>query len=334
MKAIAPGKLILSGEHAVVHGQPAIAMAVDRYATASVKQHARSLVSFDLLNIKYHKDHSISALRALKNQLLENYEAFQKGEKGIKDVLKLPMELTQFAVTNFLDKLNHKLTSGMQIKTHSEIPIGCGLGSSAATILASIHAMANHLNIELSEESYLNHGLEAENLQHGRSSGIDLRVSYHGGCLQYHNGTVDKLQPPKFPIYLVNTGSPKSNTGECVSHVKQVISEELLTEFAKVTTAFKQGLLENDIANVQQAIKNNHQLLVKIGVVPEAIQSFISMLEQQGCAAKLCGAGAVHGDKGGALMIVSEQDPTAFCETKSYHCELIHCDTDGLRIAS
>jgi mevalonate kinase len=36
VKAIAPGKLILSGEHAVVYGQPAVAMAIDLCAETTI----------------------------------------------------------------------------------------------------------------------------------------------------------------------------------------------------------------------------------------------------------------------------------------------------------
>jgi mevalonate kinase len=336
MRAVAPGKLILSGEHAVVYGQPAIAMAVNRYAFATVERHLSSLISFELFNLKYHKDHTLKALRAIKHQLLDNYGAFQQGQRSIKDVLKLPMELTQFAITNLLDKINHKLTDGLQLKTHSDIPMGCGMGSSAAAILVATHAMANYLQIELSDDLYLRYGLEAENLQHGQSSGLDLHVCYHGGCLQFQNHHIEPLPLPACPIYIVNTGTPQSSTGECVAHVKESLQDTTLSLFGQVTEQFRQGLLEQDSQRLMAAVKHNHQLLVSLGVVPEKIQHFITALEAAGFSAKICGAGATQGDAGGIIMILSndDKDPSALCQSYGYQSELITCDTQGLRTAA
>ena len=334
MTAIAPGKLILCGEHAVVYNAPAIALAVNRYATATVERHTASRVGFNLLNIHYHKDHTVKALKTLKRQLLKNYDAFQQGQKSIKDVLKLPMELTQFAITNLLDKLNHTLTEGLQLKTHSDIPMGCGMGSSAASILVATRAMADHLRIELSEDLYLRYSLEAENLQHGQSSGLDLKVCYRGGCVFFHNHEWEALPPPTFPLYMVNTGVPESSTGECVSHVKSRMKDHVLEEFSQVAFSLKDALLQNDESQFKEAIKKNHDLLVDLELVPSPIQAFIRTLEAQGFAAKICGAGTCRGNSAGMMLIAGPEDPQSLCKDYGFQSELIECDTKGLRTLS
>ena len=63
MKAVAPGKLILSGEHSVVYGKPAIAMAIDRSAVFELTPQAGDKISFDLPGGTGGGSNTIMALR-------------------------------------------------------------------------------------------------------------------------------------------------------------------------------------------------------------------------------------------------------------------------------
>lgn len=308
MKVHAPGKLILSGEHAVVYGKPALAMAVNRYVVASATSQLLPIVSFDLSDLSCEQGLTFTALQHLKSRIKQKYQRFVSGEFKIRDVLQKPVELAQFAFSLFVESLNLKLTQGVKIKIQSDIPIGCGMGSSAATVLSIVHAIARHLQVELSSDIFYRLGLEAENMQHGHSSGLDLRVSLQGGCLLLDQGQIHVRDVPTIPMYLVNTGMPKSTTGECVTDVaKHFKNSQIGDDFAAVTYAMDNALQKNDVAVTKEFVRENHVLLTKIGVVPEKVQQFIRKVEAIEGAAKICGAGSVAGDKAGVVLVMTDR---------------------------
>lgn len=330
--AWAPGKLILSGEHSVVYGAPAIAMAVTRYAKAQAMNHADASISVNFLNLAYHKSMTKKALKEIKHKLSDSYDAFKRGEVGIKDVLKLPFELSQFALGHFLEKINHQNKDGFKLTTESDIPMGCGMGSSAAMILAVMHAIALSQGKDFDKEYYYQHALDAENLQHGNASGLDVRTSLQGGCIHFQRGEFQSLATVDFPIQIANTGKPQSSTGECVSHARTHFENtNLANDFADVTAQFCHALAEKSQDLLQKAIKANHRLLTMIDVVPAKVQQFITQLEQQGLAAKICGAGSVQGENAGIIMIVGNNCAQALCQQYGYKLQTIEGDTFGLR---
>jgi mevalonate kinase len=117
----------------------------------------------------------------------------------------------------------------------------------------------------------------------------------------------------------VNTGMPESSTGHCVETAALHFRSKALQEaFSAVTNALDQGLQQQSFSMMHEAIKDNHQLLVKIGVVPARVQSFISAAEAAGLAAKICGAGAVQGERAGAVWVMAEEEAALMQLSKRY----------------
>lgn len=275
--SLAPGKVILSGEHAVVYGKPALATSVNRFVKTNISARLDDKIQFND--------------RILTLQELHTYSK---------------TELIYHAFIYLVENLSLDIKRGLKIQVESTLPIGCGMGSSAAIIISLMRALTNYFNLSLSEDKYLHFGREIENFQHdGKSSGVDVFLSLHGGCYFINGENRIKRNTPNIPITLVNTGKPQSSTGECISAAAKYFQGDSITEdFAKVTTAMDIALQQDNLSDVMQCIRENHKLLKYIEVVPDKVCKFISAIEGLGNAAKISGAGAVSGSNAGIVLVV------------------------------
>ena len=333
MKAVAPGKLILSGEHAVVYGKPAIAMAIDRSAVFELTPQSGNEVAFDLPGGTESNSLTIMAMRDLKRRVEKKYHEFLRGEVGIGYVLSAPADLFRFAFIHTLDGLHRKLDSGVVMKLRSSIPVGCGMGSSAATVLSEIRALGHYLRVDFKPEWYYEYSLEAEKLQHGKPSGVDSYISLHGGCACFCDGVAQPMSLPRMKMFMVQTGAPRSTTGECVMNVERNFGNSgIWSEFEAVTLAFEEAIRSNDRQKLHWLVRENNRLLNAIGVVPERVQNFIAEVEQWGGAAKVCGAGTVTGDSAGVVLVFADTPPTEICAKHGYTVSPVRGDPLGTRM--
>lgn len=337
MKAIAPGKLILSGEHSVVYGRPALVMAIDRNAVAEITTSAADTdtrVCFDLGDFHVRESYTLLALRDFQRRVRRNYELFLQGRLTIGQVLRKPIELIQYAFIIILDGLHLKLSHGLDIRLRSNIPIGCGLGSSAAAILSVLRGIGHYFRVEFRPDWYYEYSLEVERLQHGYPSGVDTYISLHGGCAWLQGGQAERRPLPRLPLTLIQTGTPATSTGECVTEVRRREGEDspIWDDFGAVTSAMRMAIERNDLDALRNTVKANQRLLRRIGVVPDRVQSFVDAVERRGGAAKVCGAGAVAGDRAGIVWVVGDAPISDLCETYGYSLMAARGEPLGVRI--
>lgn len=333
----APGKLILSGEHAVVHGGAALALAINRYVTAEVSHEPKNQFNFIFNDLAHQSRLSIASLHLLKDKIKRKYQRFVRGDFSIREVLAKPFELAQFALGILAETLDLTVPNGAKIELKSNIPIGCGLGSSAATIVSVIEAVSKYANLSLTFDERFQLALQAEKAQHGQTSGFDLQVALQGGCLHLHQEVVEKKTFPEFPLYFINTGTPESSTGECVTHTRKFFqSSSIVDDFNDVVAKMDQALQGQSWQHMQEAIRENHQLLARIGVVPENIKKFIHYVEDIGGAAKVCGAGSVQGEKAGVVLLACQDHERLkeLCRQHHFQLENVQVDHRGVHAAA
>ncbi len=330
-----PAKLILSGEHAVLYQCPALSMAIDLPTHCECEYTPNTLFSITIELVNFHQKHCFpyEIWQKMCIEMECRYLLFEQKAGAIQSVLTKPIDLVLNTLFHF-EELCPLKPGDWQFKIHSEAYIGRGLGSSAAVILSLLTSLIKHHNFDLSDDALLALAQRIECRQHGKSSGIDPATLIYGGLLQYQsNLPIQRVNSQKLNAWLIDTGRPKSTTGQCVAQVKQEWAENKACwkEFKKVTQKLVEAWSEEDSLDFKNGIRKNQQLLFNLGVVPVRVQGFIERLESQfNAAAKICGSGSVSGDNAGIVLCISENPPYVLCETYGYSCLPLHLQTKGI----
>ncbi|MBI4999256.1 hypothetical protein HZB97_00610 [Candidatus Gottesmanbacteria bacterium] len=204
-----------------------------------------------------------------------------------------------------------------EITAKSDIPIGCGLGSSAAlaviqaTALVAIQATTvGRIDTKLpliNEVAY-----EIEKINHGHPSGVDNTICTYGGILWFKRKgdgppIFKRLQLKNLPeLVLINTGKAKETTREMVENVKcQMLNGKtkweilkLFDQIEKQTNNFLKALRQNNSQLLKSSFRICERNLEKLGVVGELAKNIVRKIEKRGGVAKISGAGGLTGGSG------------------------------------
>ncbi|MBN4074045.1 hypothetical protein JYT61_00630 [bacterium AH-315-E10] len=310
MKSVgkAPGKIIVSGEHAVVYQCPAIVMSTNHYAICRITQTPSKQIRFSFPQLKRQKELTMGFFEKFPSLMKREYRRFTDGKIPITNVLPDSFDLIPFAAA--LTAPDADKLQGVELTIESNIPLGCGMGSSAAISLAVIRAIRDHLGLTLSQDDEFELALDCEKLQHGHPSGVDPYVCQHGGCHFIHKDRKESMEKIPFPFTIINSGKPDSSTGECVEAVRKSIGQDssLWQEFENVTYSIRNAIMTNDRDELKIGFIKNQKLLKQIGVVPEKVQAFIDKLYDVDIVAKTSGAGSVTGDNGGCIICLDDHN--------------------------
>jgi mevalonate kinase len=286
--ASAPAKVILFGEHFVVYGEPAIVLAIDKRAYATVGN---------------RKDKRLS-IRSTNLNLAGYFEnEFFRIEQGDAREAKSRFEPVKLAVDKVLEK--HGEDIGLDVEITSTVPVAAGLGSSAAVAAAVAAAVGELLNVKMSKEDILRVAFEAEKTVHGTPSGIDPAIATFGGTLLFQTDTGFKPLEARteIPLVIGNTGIERSTRFqvEKVRDVKEKhpgIVDHLMWAAREIVLRAVDALRENDLDTLGELMNINHALLYGLGVSDESLEWLINAARKNGAlGAKLTGAG------GGGCMI-------------------------------
>jgi phosphomevalonate kinase len=306
--ASAPGKLVLTGEYAVLAGAPALVMAADRRARVALTPadepsgcSVRSTGGADGTTRYGFDGHAWTVREGAPLPLVD--AILNDLEPGL-DLAGAPAFSAELDTSAFMEPGE----GGGRRKL--------GLGSSAALTVAFASALAEYTGrLSGRQDRWIGRLIAVHRrFQGGRGSGLDIAASLSGGVISYRmNGAVEnpavlsRPLPDSFHLLCIWSGRPVS-TEAALQRLERWKAEEpraqtrALSELAEVAVAADGAARASDGRALVDAISSYGNALRRFGaasgieIYGPAHERLATLAREHGAAYKPCGAGG--GDVG------------------------------------
>ncbi len=318
----APGKLMLLGEHAVVHGHPCLVTAME------ARLHMRlGPVDGDTLVIQA-PDVGVDEVRGKVSRALVDGTALARGTRFIESAIK-----------EFREEFG--LEHGLMIQTRSDFSSQFGLGSSSATVACTLFGLAKLSGVEIEAKRLFSIGKRAILRVQKTGSGYDLAAAIFGGTLYYCLGErdvqIEPLNVAQLPLVVAYSGI-KADTATYIGRVHQRLdawpglAHELFDSMHRIVINGRSAIEHGEWGALGELMDMQHGLLHALGVDTAETARLVFAARAAGAyGAKLSGAG------GGDCMIALTADEQrgaveAALEAAGGQILTIHSNAQGVRV--
>ncbi|GAA0410888.1 mevalonate kinase [Streptomyces luteireticuli] len=282
----AHAKAIVLGEHAVVYGAPAIALPVPQLSvTATAGWSANSPddpgdVSLTMTG---------SASRPVATQAsdgLRRLTAEFRAIMGVADDLHLDVVLD------------------------SAIPAGRGLGSSAACSRAVVFALADLFDREVTPSMAFDLVQTAENVVHGRASGVDALTVGASAPLLFQAGEAQELPIGCDGSFIIADSGDVGRTKDAVELLREGFrrrpgaQEEFVRRATELTEGARHALADGRPEELGARLTEYHELLREAGLSTDRIDAMVAAA----LAAGSLGAKITGGGMGGCMIALARTE--------------------------
>ncbi|MEU5902597.1 mevalonate kinase [Streptomyces venezuelae] len=282
----AHAKTILLGEHAVVYGAPALALPVPQLAvTASAGWSAPGPGGSGGVSLTM----TGSPSRPVATEASE----------GLRQLA------AEFRATVDVAQDVH-----LEVILDCAIPPGRGLGSSAACARAVVLALADLFGREVSARTVFDLVQSAENVAHGRASGVDATAVGAPGPLLFQQGTAQDLEVGCEGLFIVADSGEVGRTKDAVTRLREGFTRHpgsrhhFLRRAALLTDRARQALAQDTPDALGPYLTAYHHLLREARLSTERIDALV----EAALAAGSLGAKITGGGLGGCMIALVPSD--------------------------